>query len=273
MDFQYKILSQVNFKHSYFSDGIPRCFSIKPTIETEKLLLNHSLLFKPKNSGFLLAFESFNNGSERSREEVITSDKILKFIVTLNDPLFFNYTSITTPNLSSSVFHFHNFDKDRLSYLHSSENVESSDLVSATDIANEFFTKPFAIIELQLSRLLAEEYTISFKEKSTYWRYLLVSEYLKELTKPAVLNGSIVFNGPVEIKLPNNKMALAFESNIPIGIKQRTDKFFQLVENYDVATNKGKTIIKSLPQPNVNIISKINGDVQILHKEYSEIIL
>ena len=208
MNFRHKLLVRVNFRHSYFLDGIPNCFSVKPTAETERFFLNNNLIFKNKNSHFIIAYESFNNGEERTLEEILSLDGVLKFTVTLTDSLFFNYTSISSTDLSNSIFHFHNFDKVNRQFLHSEENVRSNELVPVSNIEFNFFVKPFAFIELQLNNIQTEEYIVNFKEKHTHWRYLLVSEHLKDLIEPAIINDSTVFNGPTEILLPNNKTAL-----------------------------------------------------------------
>jgi hypothetical protein len=269
MNFGFEKLFQVNFRHSYFNNGTPNCFKVSPTKETNLILLNNSLLFKEKETGFIIAFESHNNSNVRSRDSIMKLDEILKFTVSLNDPFFFNYTEVVAGNLSNSVFHFHNFD-DNKSLLHTLDFAESNDLVDKETVASEMFIKPFAIIQIQLSKVNTEEYFIQYKEKSSYWRYLFVSEHLKTISVPAVLNSEVQFSEPSELVLPNGKIAIAFESLEPIPLKQRSSRQFQLVENFDRLTSKGKTVIKHLPHPDVNIISKLSSGG---NKEYSEIII
>jgi hypothetical protein len=271
MNVKYSILFRVNFRHSYFADGMLKCFSVKPTADTEKFLLSNGMLLKATQDGFMIAFESFNNGTAYTSEEILASNETLTFALSLNDPLFFNYTAIEATDIGTSVFYFHNHDPvARSSSLHASEYAGAEDIIPVKDLPQHFFNKPFALVEIQLNHLHTEEYLIRFKEKSTYWRYLLVSDHLRELHKPAVLNGSVVFKGPVEIELPGKRMALAFESGIPVSIRQRSEKTFQLVESYDADSNKGKTVIKALPHPDINIISKLNTQDR---KEYSEIVI
>lgn len=270
MNLTYEVLIGVSFQHSYFMNESPRCFDVKVSAETETVLLNNGLLFKPKSNGFIIGFESYNNGKERRREAVLASDRLLRFTVRMHDPLFYNYTSLSTPDISNSIFLFNNVFGSKESRLHPGEYVELTDIISVKNIKENYFTKPFAIIEIYLEKVDTKEYVIRFKEKYTYWRYLLVSDHLKELNNPAVINDSVIFNGPEKIILPDKRTALAFESTIPIGIKERSERAFQLVENYDAVTKKGKTITKALPHPDVNLISKINNNEQ---KEYSEIII
>lgn len=270
MNSQYSILFRVNFRHAYFADEVPDCFSVKPTSETERFLLNHSLLFKSRHDGFTIAFESYSNGQEYTAASILASAQVLTFTLSLKDTLFFNYTDVAATDIGTSVFFFRNDATPGSASLHASDFAGSADVVPVKDLAYPFFNKPFAVIELQLNTMRAEEYVIRFREKSTYWRYLLVSDHLRELQKPAVLNGTVTFKGPVDIELPNRKRALAFESDSPVSIRQRSDKTFQLVENYDADSNKGKTVIKMLPHPDINVISKLNSsDI----KEYSEIMI
>lgn len=271
MDIKYSILFRVDFRHAYFADDIPDCFSVRPTADTEKFLLNNGMLLKVKHGGFMIAFESHNNGQAYTGDSILASGETLTFAVSLKDPLFFNYTAVEAADIGTSAFYFHNHNTaGRSSSLHASEYAGAEDLVPAKDLPQQFFTKPFALIEIRLNDAYTGDYEIRFKEKSTYWRYLLVSDHLRELDKPAVLNGSIVFTGPVEMELPGKKTALAFESGIPVSIRQRSEKTFQLVENYDAGSNKGKTVIKTLPHPDINIVSKLNTDNS---KEYSEIVI
>jgi hypothetical protein len=245
------------------------CFLVEPTAETSLVLRNYSIIFKNKKSGFMLAYEAYNNQNIRTKDSIISLTDKLKFTVTLKDYLFFNYTSVDSINIANRVFYFHNsFENDNL--LHLNNYVTEENLFPTEEISPELFVKPFAIIELQLNKVKTDQYYINFQEKSSYWRYLLVSDHFKTLTNPAVLNPLINFSGPKEVTLPDNSKALSFESDVPISIKQKSDKQFQLVENYDNINGKGKVIIKNLPHPNVNIISKLNTTQD---RVYSEIII
>ena len=269
MNFSFDILTNVNFRHSYYDNEMPNCFLVEPTPETSMILRNHSIIFKNKKSGFMLAYESHSNQNIRTKDSIISITETLKFTVKLTDYLFFNYTSVDSVNIANRVFYFHNsFETDNL--LHSNNYVTEENLFPAEEISPELFVKPFAIIELQLDKVKTDQYFINFQEKSSYWHYLLISDHLKALTNPAILNPLINFSGPKEVILPNKSKALSFESEVPIPIKQRSDKQFQLVENYDSINSKGKVIIKSLPHPNVNIISKLSANEDRI---YSEIII
>jgi hypothetical protein len=270
MNTKHELLAQIHFRHAYFLNNIPNCFSVTPSAETERVLLNHALIFKKSNDGFRLAFEAVNNAQTKTRKEVIASEEILRFVVTLKDELFYNYTQTGTTDILNSCFHFHNFNSNSDERLHTSEYASAADCVDEQLFKNESVTKPFAYIELKLSNLVKEVYYIHFREKETYWRYLLVSDYLQTLVNPAILNGSITFTGPVPVLLPNDSKALVFESTKPIGIKQKQESVFQLVESYNSELKKGRIVIKMLPYPDVKNISKIFfGE----NKEYSEIIL
>ena len=83
------------------------------------------------------------------------------------------------------------FENDNL--LHLNNYVTEENLFPTEEISPELFVKPFAIIELQLNKVKTDQYYINFQEKSSYWRYLLVSDHFKTLTNPAVLNPLINF--------------------------------------------------------------------------------
>lgn len=269
MNVGFDILLQVTFLHSYFDNEIPNCFTVEPTAETFVTLRNHSIIFKNKGSGFTLVYESRNNLNTITKDEITSLADKLTFAVKLKDDYFFNYTSVDSTNVANSIFYFHN-NFETTDLLHANEYVTEENLVLAEEVSPQLFTKPFAIIELQLNKVKTDRYFIKFQEKSSYWRYLLVSDHFKMLTTPAVLNSMIPFSGPKEITLPNNAKALSFESEVPISFKQRSDKQFQLVENYDTDAGRGKVVVKNLPHPNVRIISKLNTNQD---KVYSEIII
>jgi hypothetical protein len=73
--------------------------------------------------------------------------------------------------------------------------------------------------------------------------------------------------------LPNKSEAIVFESEKPIGIFQKTKKVFQLVENFDKATLKGKIVLRALPVPDIKVISSLNKEESKKDIEFSEIMI
>lgn len=273
MHSRFEILFDLSFRHGYFADAAPDCFGLEPDRNTAEYFRNHNLLFKAKTGGFTLFFESESNDAKKSREEVLAEKGFLRFVVSLRDPLFFNYTTPAPENAASSVFYFNEVHQagDKSLRLHAEDHVSIADLKDLADLKDDFFVRPFAIIDLELSAISSTQLTISFREKSTYWRYLIVSDHLKDLQEPAVINDSMLFDGPQKILLPNNTEALAFVSQQPIALQRRATKKIQLLENFDRATQKGKVVLRALPMPDVNVISLVSKERSA--EEFSEIII
>jgi hypothetical protein len=274
MHSRFEILFDFSFRHGYFDAAVPDCFRVEPDGETAGYLRNQNILFKPKADGFTVFFESENNDLKRTRQDVLSEKRALRFLVALRDPLFYNYTTPTPENVANSVFYFngiHSQERDKEQRLHAEDHVSAADLKSLAEVKGDFFVRPFAVIDLELSTALSAGLTIRFQEKSTYWRYLLVSDHLKDLHEPAVVNGSVLFDGPQKVLLPDNTEALAFVSQQPISLQRRSNKKIQLLENFDKATQKGKVVLRALPAPDVNIISLVPKERT--GAEFSEIII
>jgi len=276
MQVEYDILTNVLFRHRYFSNGRLECLTVRPDKETAAVLLNRGLVFKLFKDGFTVLYEAFHNGQAREKSELIKDNITLRFCLTLTDANFFNYTDGGIENIPTSVYYFHNKNDQRVqsNYLNQEEFVSSADVVSHESFGEISFTKPFAFIDITIHSDLQAEYMLSFKEKQTYWRYVLVSDHLKDLQQPAILGEEEVFTGPDKLTLPDKKEALSFVSSSPISLKQIASKQFKLVENYQSGSAGYKTIIRSLPGPDVSRISSIGDrDTKNTKTTYSEIFI
>jgi hypothetical protein len=78
----------------------------------------------------------------------------------------------------------------------------------------------------------------------------------------AIINKSknILFSGPFPLILPNGDPALSFISPTAIPQKELSELNLQLMEQFNVESNSGKTIIPNLPHPNHKSISFIGAD-------------
>ncbi|MDP4209279.1 MAG: hypothetical protein Q8928_10755 [Bacteroidota bacterium] len=276
MQVEYDILTNVIYRHRYFSNLKLECFSIHPDKSSEDVMLNNGLIFKPFKDGFVLLYEAYSNGQRRERVEILDSSITLRYYLTLTDNNFFNYTDGGMDNLVDSIYYLHNINDNRTkpslgSLLHLDEFVSKADIYSCKSFGETFSIKPFAIIDIHLNKELLTEYSLIFKEKQTYWRYVLVSEYLKNLQQPAILGEQEIFIGPDNIQLPNKQEALYFTSNIPISLSQSPLKHFKLVENYEKGSPAYRVVMRLLPTPNpanISTISNIRND-----KIYSDIFI
>ena len=279
MQVEYDILTNISFRHEYFSSTRLECLTVRTNKSTEDLMLNRGLLFKPFKDGFALLYETLQNGEQRNKATLLEGALTLRFYVTLTDPNFFNYTDANMQHVAASVYYFHNNKATRpesfsANLLHQEEFISEADEVSYEDFGERSFTKPFALIDLNLNEALQAEYSLHFKEKKTYWRYVLVGDHLKDLQQPAILGEQEVFDGPDKLLLPDKREALSFVSSTPISLKQRPEKQFKLVENYEAGATSHKVIIRSLPVPDITRISSL-GNLGEKNKKnmYSEIFI
>ena len=276
MNTYYSILFDLIFQHNYFVDPVTSCFGISPSVDTQTWMKNQAIVFKETTGGFRLVYESDKKENVERKNELLSSNAILRFVLTLKDPLFYNYTDLTITDLSSVLFHFHNLsgNSDRhasKANLYNGDAVSTADTIDLVSFGTDFFVKPFGVIDIQLDQVNSGELYIRFREKATYWRYLLVSEHLRELNAPAISDGHMIFKGPAKVVLPNRTEVLAFESVEPLVLAQRSKHEFQLLENFDQETKKGRTILRRLPTPDINLISALpKGEPEAT---YSEIIL
>ncbi len=278
MQVKYNILTNIVFQHKYFSHQQLECLTVLPSKTTERFMLNNGMIFKSFNNGFTLLYETDKNGLEKNKEVLLSDDLILRFYLFLTDANFYNYTESGFENITSSLYYFHNIIEKRKnpfspSLLHQKEFVSESDILPLEEQEEQYFRKPFALIDIRLNNNLLSEYALSFKEKQTYWRYLLMSEHLKELQKPAILSNQIIFNGPITKKLSNKREVICFESNKPISLNQVPINHFKLVENFENETSSFRVVIKLLPTPDINNISSIEDSQEKNKIKYSEIFI
>ncbi|WP_179412983.1 hypothetical protein HDF19_11305 [Mucilaginibacter sp. E4BP6] len=258
MQSAFDILVKVNCSHSYFYDGIFSGFSIKVTDGTNKILQNHDLIMRPFNGGFYILYDQNFAGTTRTREDVLNETLTLDFTLILTDPLFYNYTADAPVQIDQSIYFFNN-SLNLAGSLHTDDFVSENDVQPLTYFTEQFFVKPFAKLILALNSGLQNEYTIKFNAKSTYWRYILMSNYLQELNNPAIIDADSTnaFGIPAKVNLPGNLQVNAFTSGDALPLSQRPAKAFQLAENYETSSSKYRVVIRSLPYPDISAISRL----------------
>lgn len=272
MNIAFGTLFTVVFEHGYFTGSRLECMAVSPDQQSASAIQRNGLLFKPLKNGFTVLYESVMAGKPRTREAALEQALELRFVITLNDPYFFNYTALNATDLTGSLCYFNNISHPA-GALHAGEFASEQEVVTVKSVNGESFVKPFGLIDIRLSAGLPEQYTIRFRERSTYWRYLVISQHLKELNSPAVLGNNHPFKGPEPMVLPDRRSALAFVSVNPISIKESGNDTFQLVENYDPAAGKYKVVLKTLPLPDVRAISRLQPRDAAGEYSYSEIFI
>ncbi len=277
------------FRHSFFPDGRYLGFRLEPDPETQVQLKRLALVFKQLPDGFLLAFET-GTGWNRSREDVLQESIPLYFRINNNDEQFFNYTSQLPDQIDSCVLFLRNRrgtgTMDTLpGYLHENTEFSVKDILhnrrpdQGDPWDRQFFEKPFGWLELNIYPGLEEELRACFISKATQWRYILASPYLQDLSDPAVIHKDTKkpFRGPVWVQLPDKQRRMAFESTEPIPLSGKSEKSFQLVENFQPDTGRYKVVIGVLPNPDIRMISRIHaeetGEEEVNDHKFSEIFI
>lgn len=272
MNIAFGTLFTVVFEHGYFTGSRLECMAVSPDQQSAASIQRNGLLFKPLKNGFTVLYETSMAGKVRTREAVLQQTVELRFSIALNDPYFFNYTDLDHKDMTGSLCYFNN-TSHAAGTLHAGEWVSDKEVVTVKSVNDGSFVKPFGLIDVRISEGLSEQYTIRFRERSTYWRYLVISQHLKDLNSPAVLGNSGSFKGPESMLLPDKRSALAFVSANPIGMKESGNDTFQLVENYDPVAGKYKVVLKTLPVPDVRAISALQPRDAAESRSYSEIFI
>ncbi len=275
MKYSFETLVSVSFYHSYFSNQAFGGFIIEPSKSTSHELLNNGLLLKKYSGGFHILYDSNFAGSARSREDVLKTPLTCQFILRLGDKGFYNYTEPVEGDINRSIYYFHNTFGNGPGLkrsLHSDKYVTVKDLFPLDSFGEKFFVKPFAKLDLTLSEDLETIYSITFKAKETYWRYILVSDDLRSLNSPAIIDSENLefFEGPEKLPVKGKEM-IAFRSKSPISFSQDAKNIFQLVDNYDAGSGRFKVVMRALPSADPNNVTLIESNTRNLN--YSEIFI
>jgi hypothetical protein len=277
MNYRFETLVSVFFKHNYFSNQLFGGFIIEPSDRSSRELLNHGLMLKPFNGGFHILFDVNFAGGSRERSDVLRDAILCEMVLRLTDKGFYNYTELEDADINSGMFYFHNTFKSSANLkksLHSDPYVGSKDVLPLTGFEERYFSKPFGKLDLKLAAGLEESYTVTFKAKETYWRYILISDDLRSLNSPAILDSLSAesFEGPETLPV-KGRDALAFRSRKPISFSQRAKNVFQLVDNYDAESGRYKVVMRALPSADPNHISLIESNPPKSTLNYSEIFI
>lgn len=273
----FNILTGITITHSYFPNEIPAGFSFVPTDATKHLLLRLGLVFRSTANIASIYYDAQFAGMPRTRDEVLVNEETFVFNLANTDSSFLNYTgNIEAGNISKSLFLFRNLSLDGSirEGLTSAEFVSPDDIIPVDQMEEAFFNKPFGQLRIKLHKDLSTSLQIKFQAKSTYWRYILTSEHLKTLVNPAVVHKETrqAFIGPEDFVLPDQRAAIVFRSATPVQMTALPNKSFQLLENYEPASGRGRVIIGMMPNPSNSAISHLpDGGTEKLN--YSEIFL
>lgn len=281
MNCQFETLTNISFKHDYFLNSRFKGVTIRVPDSCIREMTNYGLLYKSAADGFQILFDSNYANQERTREAVLNDSLLLKFNLILNTPSFYNYTANLSDNIDQSIFYFSNMSQNSEiplpnGILHQEEVVSEKDIYPIDKFGEQVFPKPFGLLDLKIQKGLEESYVINFSAKATFWRYILVSNYLQELHNPAILDTETreVFDGPEELMLPDRRKALSFTSKSKIVLRESIAHPFQLIENYEPGKEKHRIAIAALPCPDINTISKVElRNKSEMQTDFSEIFI
>lgn len=278
MNYAYDILFEVSFSHNYFRDQKTESFGVSPSESATDQMKKEGLLFKRQPDGFFVLYDRNHAGRLRSKEEVLSSNRVLTFYIKNNDPLLFNYTGGFAGYEPDKYCLLFTNTKDRQDgRLHANEHAGKEDqFIAGSQTGGAIRHHPFGIIRISLGDIQSEKYHVSFEAKSTYWCYVLASSYSKELQQPAVLDKAdqIVFTGPSPVTLPDRKEAIMFTSQSRLTMSHNPELYLRLVENYSAGGGRYKVVVPQLPYPDVAHLSAIGTPAQgKSHSDYSYIII
>ena len=278
MNSRFDMLFSVLFQHNFFSDARLHFLHATPSAETHVKFLKNGLIYRRVPQGFHVLYDACHAGKERSRDEVLSPEITLHFILANEDPYFLNYTSGFASGFHDRFFFFSNRrtpSRQRKGLLHNKEFVSADDLMEVKEWEEPFFKKPFGIIQITLDNRLDAVNTIRFDTCATYWRYIIVSDYLKELESLAVIHKETkeAFKGPTAITLPDSKTALMFVSTQAIPLREKPDKSYQLIQYNDASKQKYKIIKTMLPSPQHTSISRGYNSAARGKNNFSEIFI
>ena len=111
MQVSYRKWFGIQCLHDYFSDGLCRVLSLRPTRECAKLLARYGCLFRPMDAGGAVYYSDAGDG-KFVRDYV--ENRPLGFTLTCDDPLLESYTDIDLSDAraspAESFYYFNNTD-------------------------------------------------------------------------------------------------------------------------------------------------------------------
>jgi len=271
----YQTLFTIAFRHDYFLNNRFRGFTFTPLQETFEYMSRRGLLLKVMGAEIKVLAET-GADAELKLKQLYAENYNLKFAVNITDGNFFNYTDGLDGDAANTVYYFSNVNREggarNNSKLNQDETTGTHDARPVTEFSGLFFAKPFAIVDI---RLLAEnpaEFQISFRAKSTYWKYIIISSQFHDYENLSIVGGQdISFDGPEEMDLQNRQRAMVFQSKELIKLSEKPSKTFSLVENYVPGTNRHRVLKRILPAPDIGAISA--ATLTNMQTNYSEIFI
>jgi hypothetical protein len=131
MEALFENIAELRFRHQYYHDLKTKDFTVIPFPDTQKILKNNRMIFKPLADGFRLLME-FRKVSDNTEPLLpLISPFKLCFFIKLDNPLFFNFSKLPFIDPVSEAFYFTNYKKP---LEETPSSLAASDFVSEKDI-------------------------------------------------------------------------------------------------------------------------------------------
>ncbi len=205
----YATFFEINFSHSYYTDGKFHELVVSPTSACTSLMKRFGLLFRRTDSGLVVLYNvdfwERANLIENQLKEI--EGLVCEFGFHSQNVSFSNFTDLPENNLNTLIF--------------SNKGVSGNGKLSYT-IGSE--RQGFAIASISWSELIEEKtssiksaaYNISFDSRKTIWEYYVLNYSNTELR----MEGDIKFGVPKPTTLENGQAALLFASRGQVPVYQ-----------------------------------------------------
>ncbi|MCR9173722.1 MAG: hypothetical protein NXI10_14565 [bacterium] len=239
-------------KHIYF-------FSNKSNKETDEDILLHSGERASEENEMELigttTLELPGDASVTLKKQGISEDDRTAAIISVQDKQL-----LQTKSLDEGIYTL-TVDGQERNFIHLKNNANVHGAVqilvdpsSANDIVASDWT------------LQSPEFKIHFKNRSTFWRYLISSKEIEHFQGLRITNGSSEspFGEPEQAIGPDGKERLLFASSEPLSITSKPTQFLQLKKNMNIENRSEGVVIDRLPVPNKENLYRVGEDGTIL---------
>lgn len=269
-------LFQIEFRHSYFSNGILKNSDVIPDKSTQNIINRFSLKLTMQDGIFNLYSPEQNNVNEFIKYlDILFDNTALRFTLIFNAESF----SLTTDLPLSWVGQIE-LSSNKIN--NSDNSKEQLALIPQQSTREIFVDNAIGIISIYPKDLLAAggsniHYLVSFKARKTRWLYYLINRSQTKLHDPVISNeDGINFDNPETIVTPSGESALSFSSGThKFSMQESPTELFNLVDRFSPPLNIGEqtienTLIAGLPTPTNDQfrVTHENGDQQIYSTMY-----
>ena len=249
----FKPLLELTVEHSFYANGLCKGLIFTPTSSTKSLMQQYQLLLKSSDCGLILLKDVEHTAAV---DEQIT----LRFEVFSTDAYFAIYTEIAVEQ--DKILYYSTVRCEVDSSILVSSDLSKSELVVPQKGAKKILSVPVFVIDICLnsddfSRVsgsikdIAQKFFIKLNARALHWKYYFFGEL-------ATLDLEIHdFNSQSPEKFdvctePVAKNGKAYISQELILLSEAPGQRFQLKDK----NNSGKSLIKRLPNANVQLLGK-----------------